>query len=124
MSKITVKTSTEKEFFARGRATARATDAGGKLSASKLISFEDAADLVKLMSSARLALLRAVKEAPGSITEIAQRLQRDRSAVTRDVAQLQNAGLLSVQVQPLAGHGRMKFVRATAQRFRLQAEVA
>jgi predicted transcriptional regulator len=60
---------------------------------------------------------------PGSITEIAQRLHRDRSAVKRDVDELARAGLVTVTEKPLPGHGRMKEVRATARRFRLMAEI-
>ncbi len=88
------------------------------------MSFEDPADMLSLLTVSKLELLRAVKEAPGSITLIAARLQRDRSAVKRDVDQLQQAGLVTVEVKTLPGHGRMKEVRATAQRFRLEAMVA
>ena len=79
--------------------------------------------MVKLITSARLALLRAIKEMPGSITQIAERLHRDRSAVKRDVDELARAGLVTVSEKVLPGRGRMKEVRATAQRIRLMAEV-
>ena len=69
-------------------------------------------------------LFRAVKEMPGSITEISERLHRDRSAVKRDVDELERAGLVTVAEKVLPGHGRMKEVRATAHRFSLQAEIA
>ena len=124
MTKLTMKTGTEKDFFKRGRQLAWAADHGEPLADERTISFEDPADLMKLITSARLTLFRAVKEMPGSITEISERLHRDRSAVKRDVDELERAGLVMVAEKVLPGHGRMKEVRATAHRFSLQAEIA
>lgn len=124
MTKLTIKTATEDDFFRRGRQLARAVDRGEALPDERIISFEDPADVMKLITAARLALLRAVKEMPGSITEISARLHRDRSAVKRDIDELERAGLVTIAEKVLPGHGRMKEVRATAMRFSLQAEVA
>lgn len=124
MTKLTVKTGTEEEFFKRGHQLARAADRGEQLPDERIISFEDPADVMKLITAARLALFRAVKEMPGSITQISERLHRDRSAVKRDVDELERAGLVTIADKVLPGHGRMKEVRATANRFSLQAEVA
>ena len=123
MSKLTIDTGTEEDFFKRGRQLAKAADRGEKLPDERIISFEDPADVMKLITAARLALFRAVKEMPGSITQISERLHRDRSAVKRDVDELERAGLVTVADKVLPGHGRMKEVRATANRFSLQAEV-
>ena len=124
MTKFILKTGTEQEFFERGRKIARAADRGEALPDERYISFEDPAELMKLMSAARLALFRTVKHEPGSITEIAQRLRRDRSAVKRDVDELERAGLVTVTATVLPGHGRKKEVRAAAVRFVLHAEIA
>ncbi len=70
MSKVTIKTGTEQEFFARGRRLAQAADRGETLPNEHIVSFEDPADMV------------------------------------------------------LPGHGLMKEIRACAQRFTLQADVA
>lgn len=124
MSKITIKTGKEEDFFKRGRQLAKAADRGDQLPDERIISFEDPADVMKLITSARMALFRAVKEMPGSITQISERLHRDRSAVKRDLDELERAGLVTIADKVLPGHGRMKEVRATANRFSLQAEVA
>jgi len=124
MTKLIVKTGTEEDFFKRGRQLARAADREERLPDERIISFEDPADVMKLITVARLALFRSVKEMPGSITEISERLHRDRSAVKRDVDELERAGLVTVAEKVLPGHGRMKEVRATALRFSLQAEIA
>ena len=124
MTKLTIKTGTEEDFFARGRRLAKAADRGEPIPAERIISFEDPADVMKLITVTRLALFRAVKEAPGSITDIATRLHRDRSAVKRDLDELEQVGLVTIVEKILPGHGRMKEVRATATRFQLTAEVA
>ena len=124
MSKLTIKTGTEYDFFRRGRQLAQAADRGQPLPEESTISFEDPADVVKLITAARLALFRAIKEMPGSITEISERLHRDRSAVKRDVDELARAGMVTVSEKVLPGHGRMKEVRATAQQVSLMAVVA
>jgi len=123
MNKLTIKTGTEEDFFKRGRQLANEADKGKPLPDETILSFEDPAELVKLITAARLALFRAVKDAPGSITDIAERLHRDRSAVKRDVAELERAGLVTVTLKALPGHGRMKEVRVAAKRFSLQAEL-
>lgn len=96
MSKLTIKTGTEDGFFHRGRQLARAADRGEALPSESTISVEDPADVVKLITAARLVLLRAIKEMLGSITQISERLHRDRNAVERDVDELARAGLVTV----------------------------
>ena len=123
MSKLMINTGTEDDFFQRGRQLARAADSGKALPSESTTSFEDPADVVKLITTARLALFRAIKEMPGSITQISERLHSDRCAVKRDVDELA-AGLVTVSEKVFPGHNRMKEVRATAQRISLMAEVA
>lgn len=124
MTNLTIKTGTEADFFKRGRQLAQAADRGEALPDERVISFEDPADVMKLITAARLALFRSVKEMPGSITQISERLHRDRSAVKRDVDELARAGLVTIAEKVLPGHGRMKEVRAAANRISLMAEVA
>jgi predicted transcriptional regulator len=124
MTDFTIKTRTEEDFFKRGRQLGRAADRGERLPDRRVISFEDPADLMKLMTETRLAVFRAVKNAPGSITHLDERLHRDRSAVKRDVDEMERAGLVTITEKILPGHGRMKEGRAVAYRFRLQVDIA
>lgn len=124
MSRLTITTGSEQEFFAQGRRVARALDRGERVTQERVLRFEDPAEMMRLLSSARLALFRAVKDEPGSITAIAQRLRRDRSAVKRDLDALQAAGMVIVDEKVLPGHGRLREVRATALHLRLQADVS
>ena len=69
-------------------------------------------------------LSRVTKARPGSITDIAGRLKRDRSAVNRDIDDLQKAGLVSVAKKASPGHGRLKEVCAVADKVVLTAVFA
>jgi predicted transcriptional regulator len=124
MNKLIVRTATEADFFQRGKKLARLADQGKHLPAEKTVSFEDPVEVLSLLTRGRLALFRAVKDEPASITALAMRLHRDRSAVKRDVSALENAGLVSVEICKHPGHGRMKEVRALADQFVLEARVA
>ena len=124
MKRTTVRVGTAREFFERGRDYAQRARAGDRLPESHLITFEDPVDMMRVLSPAKLKLLREVKAHPGSIGSLASRLGRDRSAVTREVAQLQRFGLLRVAEAVLPGHGRMKKVSAVAGEIRLEAVIA
>jgi predicted transcriptional regulator len=124
MRNVTVKTGTTEEYFAHVREIAKQIDRGEVPKPEFILTFEDPGDMFAVMSTARLELFRAAKADPSSITAIAVRLHRDRSSVKRDVDILVAAGLLSVEEVSLPGHGRQKFVRATADSIQLQAVVA
>ena len=72
MKRTVIKSGTEREFFERGRRHARKARAGERLPESRLITFEDPADLMKVLSPAKLDLLRTVKAHPGSIGSLAR----------------------------------------------------
>ena len=109
-------TGSEAEFFARGRRIAQQADLGAPIPEAHIVTFEDPADLARLLTAARIGLFQAIKAEPASITGIATRLHRDRSAVKRDVDALLQAGLVSVETAVNAGHGNHKVVRAVASR--------
>lgn len=123
MKNVTLKAGNEQEFFRRGKVLARLADAGQPIPEERTVSFEDPADLLRLLTASRLDVFRSVKSEPGSITVIAERLHRDRSAVKRDVDQLAQVGLVTIETKTLPGHGLMKEIRAAAGIFRLEAMV-
>lgn len=123
MKQVIVKTATEADFFQRGRAIARLADRAEALPEECVISFEDPADLLKLLTTARLTLLQQIKEQPGSITQLAQRLHRNRSTVKRDVDQLASYGLVEVESIVLPGRGRTQEIHPRAGRLRLEASI-
>ena len=123
MKNVTLQAGNEQEFFRRGKVLARLADAGQPIPEERTVSFEDPADLLRLLTASRLDVFRSVKGEPGSITDIAGRLHRDRSAVKRDVDQLAQVGLVTIEIKTLPGHGHMKEIRAAAGIFRLEALV-
>lgn len=123
MLKLTITTGSTSEFFERGKILARKIDSGEAVESGTLIMFEDPEDILEIVTNARVGVFRAVKEEPGSITDIARRLHRDRSAVKRDVDVLVGAGLIEICDIPHSGHGRKKYLRAAADQFQLLAQV-
>lgn len=123
MNRFIIKTGTEEDFFKRGFQLAKALDNGKTTRQQTILTFEDPVDLMKLLSTARLNLFKEIKREPGSITRIAERIKRDRSAVKRDIDVMQAAGLLEVTEMPHPGHGRIKEVRAIAEKISLQVDV-
>ncbi|MCX7673909.1 MAG: MarR family transcriptional regulator [Thiobacillaceae bacterium] len=122
--KTIIRTERVEGFFQRGRRIARRLDQGQPMAPERIIVYEDPEDLARILTAAKIALFRAVKARPGSITDIAVRLGRDRSAVKRDLDDLVAAGLVQVEDKPHPGHGRRKEVRATAEQVIIEAVLA
>ena len=123
MERLTIKSASVEEYFKRGRETARRADAGVPIPKHTVLSFEDASEMLALLTPARLKLIHAVKAHPGSITSIANLLKRDRSAVKRDVDALSRFGVVLVKEEVSPGHGRRKVVWPSARKIKLEAEV-
>ena len=79
MKNVTLKAGNEQDFFRRGKVLARLADAGRPMPKERTVSFEDPADMLRLLT--------------------ASRLQRDRSAVKRDVDQFAQVGLVTIDRQ-------------------------
>ena len=124
MKKLHVGLGTAEDFFAQGKRIARAADRGEAIPETFSVTFEDPEDLAQLLTRARIGVFRAVKAEPASITAIASRLHRDRSAVKRDVDALCDAGLVAVETVVNSGHGTHKIVRVTATRIDLHVCIA
>lgn len=106
-------------FFRQGKEIACKLDRGEKVEPIRVISFEDPEDMLELLTTGRVKLFQAIKNEPGSVTDIARRLHRDRSAVKRDVDILASAGIVEIEDKPHPGHGRIKYVKPLADNFSL-----
>lgn len=126
MKKVVITQGPVEDFFIRGKALAQRLDRRERIKPKDVaatITFEEIGDLLHALSPARLELIHAVKSEPGSITSLAQRLNRDRSAVTRDVELLRQLGILEVEDRPEPGHHRQKWVSPRAPIMKLEALV-
>jgi predicted transcriptional regulator len=121
MSKIEIRVETVDRFFERGRKLAKAADREVRVPASKVIAFERIEDLLSLLTPKRVLLIKQVKETPSSISMLARTLNRDRSAVTRDVQVLERFGVVRVTEKTLPGHGKQKWVAPLASEIKLTA---
>jgi predicted transcriptional regulator len=123
MRKTEIRVERVDTFFERGRKLARLADREKPIPASRIVAFDDIESLLHVLTGKRVLLLRQVKETPSSIGELARRLKRDRSAVTRDVQVLERFGVLQVSERPLPGHGRQKWVAPVARDIHLTAQL-
>jgi predicted transcriptional regulator len=85
------------------------------------LSFEKASDLVRVLSVERIRLLKAARQQPAGISELARRLKRDPRAVSRDVDLLEQFKLLKTSYEANLGHGRRRIVEPLAAKLRLVA---
>jgi predicted transcriptional regulator len=122
-SKVTIKTSSTDEFFHRVRERAEKLDRGETLPAEITISFEDPMELLSILTSERVRLLRRAKGGSLPISDLADGLKRDVRAVSRDVVVLEKAGLLRTSYRVNPGHGRLKIVEALARGYKLTANL-
>jgi len=74
-----------------------------------------------VLSVARRRLMVEVMQEPKTISQLSTRLQRNRSAITKDVGVLESLGLIVSQREVNPGHGIQKIVRAVAPKIELVA---
>jgi predicted transcriptional regulator len=121
--RVTVSSGTAEAFVRRSLDRARKLDRGETLPSEITMTFEDPADLVRVLSPERMRVLRAVCSKPGPVSELAVTLRRDRTAVRRDVSLLQSFGLVGSREETNPGHGRRKVVEPRAANYRLVATI-
>jgi predicted transcriptional regulator len=122
-SKITVTTETSDGFFKRVLRNAARLDRGETIAPGITISFEDPLEMLEVLTSERVRLLRKAKAGAAPVADLASSLKRDVRAVSRDVDRLEKAGLLRTSFQTNPGHGRRKVVEPVAREFRLTANL-
>ena len=109
---------------ARKLARAAKLDAKTPVAAERRIAFDRPQDMAAFLTGPRVRLLEAAINKPRSVTELASDLHRNRSAVSRDIRALREYGMLAVTMQVNPGHGLVAIVKATANRFHLEARIS
>jgi len=107
-------------FFSRAHEHARKLDRGEKVEAELVIAFEDASEMMKVLSVERLRVIRASKKAT-PVSVLAGALKRNTRAVSRDINLLESFGLLRTRYVSNPGHGRRRIVESRAKTYRLIA---
>ena len=121
--RVTVSSGTVDAFVGRSLERARKMDRGGKLPSEISMTFEDPADLVRVLSAERVRVIHAVREKPAAVSELAVTLRRDRKAVKRDVSLLESFGLVSGREEINPGHGRRRIIEPRAAKYQLVATI-
>ena len=117
-------TGTVDEYVKRSIDRADKLDRGEKIQAEFRITFEDPADLLRVLSAERLRVLNAIRtKTKPTISGLATILKRDRRAVSRDVKLLEGLGLLRTRNEVNPGHGAMTVVEPLAEKYHLEATI-
>ncbi len=121
--RMTVSSGTVEAFVGRSIERARKMDRREELPSEIRMTFEDPADLVRVLSPERIRVLRSVRAKPAPVTELAAALGRDRKAVRRDVSLLESFKLVSAREEANPGHGRRKIIEPRAAKYQLVATI-
>jgi predicted transcriptional regulator len=121
MTKVVIRTGDLNGFFARAKDAARRADHGQTFEGKVTLAFEDPQRMFMVLSEARRRLMLEVMREPRTINELTQRLNRNRSAITKDVGLLEKFGLVVSQRQANPGHGIQKVVCSVAPKIEMVA---
>lgn len=121
--RVSVSSGPVEAFAGRSIERARRLDRGERLPPEIIMSFEDPADLVRVLSAERVRVIHAVREKPGPVSELAATLRRDRKAVRRDVTLLESFGLVNAREEINPGHGRRRIIEPRAAKYQLVATI-
>lgn len=121
--KVNITTGSVDEFFGRMRCRAAALDRGENIPSEITITFEDPLEMLNVLTSERVRLLRKAKTGALPISDLASGLDRDIRAVSRDVVRLEKVGLLRTRYEVNPGHGRFKIVEPVAREYNLTASL-
>lgn len=121
--RVTVSSGSVEAFIGRSLERARRLDRGEKLAPEITMTFEDPADLVRVLSAERVRVIHALREKPAPVSELAVTLRRDRKAVKRDVSLLESFGLVNAREEINPGHGRRRIIEPLAAKYQLVATI-
>jgi predicted transcriptional regulator len=120
---IRVTTGTVKDFIGRSLERSHKLDRGEKLPSEIRLTFEDPADLMRVLSAQRVRVIHAVRIKPIGVSELAIALNRDRKAVRRNVSVLESLGLVKTREESNPGQGIRKIVEPLAAKYQLVATI-
>jgi predicted transcriptional regulator len=122
-NRINIATGSVSDFFDRVHGHAAKLDRGESLPPQITITFEDPVEMLGVLTSERVRLLRMAKTGARPISVLASSLKRDVRAVSRDVGRLERAGLLRTSYRVNPGHGKYKIVEPVAGEINLIASL-
>lgn len=118
---LTVHTDGFEGFKERSLDRARKLTRGERIQPSFGITFESPMQMFEVLTAQRLRVVEVARTKPYSVTALAKKLRRDPKSVRRDVAKLEQYGVVRTREEINPGHGRVKIVEPVADRFELRA---
>jgi predicted transcriptional regulator len=83
------------------------------------ITFDNPLEMLEVLTAERIRLCETARRKPLSISALAVELKRDPKSVRRDVLKLEAVGVVRLYERINPGHGKVRIVEPTAQRFEL-----
>lgn len=102
---------------------ARKMDRGERIAPSFGITFESPMQMLEVLTAERVRLVEVARTRAYSVTALARQLKRDPKSVRRDVAKLEQFGVLRTREEINPGHGRVKIVEPVAKVLELRARI-
>ena len=121
--RVIVGSGSTKDFFGRVRQHAEMLDRGETMAAEIRITLKTHWNSSAYSPPNACACCSARRTGAQPLAELRPAQPASTRAVHRDVAILENAGLLRTRFQTNPGHGRHKIVEAVAQRYNLSANL-
>ena len=118
--KLTVHTDGFEGWAKRSLERAKRMSRGEKIEPSRAITFDSPLQMLEILTAERIRLCEVARTQPFTISGLAAALKRDPKSVRRDIAKLEEAGLLRTREEINPGHGRVKIVEPVAKNFSLQ----
>lgn len=121
---IKVTTGTVEDFFSRTKSVMRAADRGEPIKKQcATLTFVEPTEMLRFLSATKIKLVNSIRKHPSSITDIASFTKRNRSAVYRDIHEMEKFGLVKTHEETNPGHGRHKIVELIAPVLKLEATI-
>jgi len=118
--KLKIHTDGFEGFAQRAIERAKRMDRGERITPSKGLTFESPMQMFEVLTAQRLRMVEVARTKPYSVTALAKKLKRDPKSVRRDVAKLEQYGVVRTREEINPGHGRVKIVEPVAKRFELR----
>jgi predicted transcriptional regulator len=119
--KLKIHTDGFEGFKKRSLERAQKLDRRERIAPSFGFTFESPEQMVEVLTVQRLRMVKVAQTKPYSVSALAKRLKRDPKSVRRDVAKLEQYGIVRTREEINPGHGRVKIVEPVAKRFELRA---
>jgi len=118
---LTIHTDGFEGFKKRSLERAKKLTRGERVATSRGLTFESPKQMFEVLTVQRLRVVEVARTKPYSVTGLAKKLKRDPKSVRRDVAKLEQYGVVRTREVINPGHGRVKIVEPVAKRFELRA---